>query len=150
MGPLGSPSRADARRDGFANRAALDVLAGQPADAPSLDEALIELQSRVRPQEQGGGLVQRTISLGAEEAFVAFLRPGGRRDELPDWLHRTLTPREIDVVVLVVTGLRDAEIAQRLNLSVHTVKGYLREVFKKTGARSRVELARMTVDGAPE
>ncbi|MBW8763268.1 MAG: hypothetical protein JF592_11885 [Microbacterium sp.] len=130
----------------YSNRAARSVLVALPPDGPSLDEALMEMQMRDRTHDDGDGLVQRTVAVGTEDAFVAFLRSGTRSDELPEWLHTLLTPRELEVVGLAVKGLRDAEIATRLNLSVHTVKGYLREVFKKTGARSRVELARIAAD----
>jgi DNA-binding CsgD family transcriptional regulator len=134
----------------YANRAARHVLDGQPSDAPSFDEAIIRFQTRKHPYDTDEGLVQRAVSLGDGHAFVAFLRTGPRAEGLPEWLRHSLTPRETDVLRLAINGLRDAEIAQRLNLSVHTVKGYLREIFKKTGVRSRVELARIAVEADAE
>lgn len=56
-----------------------------------------------------------------------------------------LTRREQDVARLAAAGLHDPEIAERLHLSVHTVKQYLRTAYAKVGARSRVDLARIAV-----
>jgi len=53
---------------------------------------------------------------------------------------KLLTLREAEVAGLVAEGLRNREISQRLNLSVHTVKNYLYRVYEKLGLSSRVEL----------
>jgi DNA-binding NarL/FixJ family response regulator len=52
-----------------------------------------------------------------------------------------LTPREIEVVALVVDGLANKEIAGKLGLSEQTVKNHLRRILDKLGLESRVELA---------
>ncbi|SEH02151.1 DNA-binding transcriptional regulator, CsgD family [Nonomuraea solani] len=51
-----------------------------------------------------------------------------------------LTPRELDVARLIAQGLPTAEIATELVISPHTVRGYLKAVFGKTGVSSRGEL----------
>jgi DNA-binding NarL/FixJ family response regulator len=51
-----------------------------------------------------------------------------------------LTPREEQVVALVVEGLGNRLIARELKLSEHTVKKYLFRIFEKLGISSRVEL----------
>jgi DNA-binding NarL/FixJ family response regulator len=53
---------------------------------------------------------------------------------------RLLTNREAEVVELVVEGLSNRDIAQRLSLSEHTVRNYLFRVFDKLGISNRVEL----------
>lgn len=53
---------------------------------------------------------------------------------------QSLTPREREVARLVSDGLSNGEVAQRLGLSVHTVKNYLFSVFDKIGVSSRAEL----------
>jgi DNA-binding CsgD family transcriptional regulator len=40
-------------------------------------------------------------------------------------------------------GLDPSEVAQRLSLSVYTVRGHLIRIFDKTGAHGQVELARL-------
>ena len=57
-----------------------------------------------------------------------------------------LTPREEQVVALVVEGLPNRPIAVELNLSEHTVKKYLFRIFEKLGISSRVELVLYAVN----
>src|ERR1700733_4914379 len=52
-----------------------------------------------------------------------------------------LTAREHEVAELAATGLRSAEIAERLFLSVRTIDAYLRAAYAKTGTGTRVRLA---------
>lgn len=54
-----------------------------------------------------------------------------------------ITNREADVVALVAQGLSNKEIADRLFVSLTTVRTHLYNVFKKTGAKSRVDLLRI-------
>lgn len=51
-----------------------------------------------------------------------------------------LTPREDDVVQLVADGLKNGEIAQRLNVAEHSIRNYLYRIFDKLGVSTRVEL----------
>jgi DNA-binding NarL/FixJ family response regulator len=53
-----------------------------------------------------------------------------------------LTAREVDVLRLVALGLSDAEVAERLVLSVRTVNAHLRSVYRKLGVRSRAAAGR--------
>jgi DNA-binding NarL/FixJ family response regulator len=53
-----------------------------------------------------------------------------------------LTPREVDVLRLVATGLSDAEAAERLFLSVRTVNAHLRSIYRKLGVSSRAAAGR--------
>ena len=48
-----------------------------------------------------------------------------------------LTKREIEVLRLVAMGLTDAQIAERLVLSLHTVHAHLRTIYSKLGVTSR-------------
>ncbi len=52
-----------------------------------------------------------------------------------------LSPREREVAKLVAFGLTNPEIAQRLNLSVASVKSIITMIRNKTGIESRSELA---------
>ena len=52
-----------------------------------------------------------------------------------------LTQRELDVVMAVVEGLSNREIAAKLMIREDTVKHHLSAAFDKTGTFSRVELA---------
>ena len=50
-----------------------------------------------------------------------------------------LSPREREVMGYVALGLRNAEIAERLSLSVETIKTYMRNLMGKLDVRSRHE-----------
>ena len=51
-----------------------------------------------------------------------------------------LTPREEEVVLLLAEGLRNRDIAARMNVSDNTVKNYLFRIFEKLGFSNRVEV----------
>lgn len=50
-----------------------------------------------------------------------------------------LTTRETDVLQLVAKGVSVAEAADLLELSRHTVAGYLKDIYRKLSVRSRAE-----------
>ena len=54
---------------------------------------------------------------------------------------KQLTNRETEIVRQVATGLRNAEIAERLSITETTVKTHLNHIFSKLALRDRVELA---------
>ena len=51
------------------------------------------------------------------------------------------TDRELEVLRLVVEGERDADIAEKLGMSLRTVKMHVQNMKDKTGLRNRTELA---------
>jgi DNA-binding NarL/FixJ family response regulator len=54
--------------------------------------------------------------------------------------HETLTPRELEVLELLASGLSNKEIADRLGVSFHTVKFHVNAILGKLGASSRTEV----------
>jgi DNA-binding NarL/FixJ family response regulator len=58
-----------------------------------------------------------------------------------------LSLRESELVDLVSTGLRNKEIANRMNITEGTVKVYLSRVFDKLGVADRLELAILVLHG---
>jgi two-component system response regulator NreC len=52
----------------------------------------------------------------------------------------TLTPREIDVLLLLARGYTNRQIAQELSLSQRTIEGHRSSLVGKLGFSSRVEL----------
>ena len=51
------------------------------------------------------------------------------------------TERELEVLRLVVAGDRDHEIAEKLGITLRTVKNHMQNMKDKTGLRNRTELA---------
>jgi DNA-binding CsgD family transcriptional regulator len=99
---------------------------GRTDDEPALREALARLQR-----------------LGAAVAAAAVARRLGLRGPRPATRANRagLTPRELDVLLLVAGGLRNAEIARRLSLSIRTVDHHVSAVLGKLGVHSRAEAA---------
>ena len=53
---------------------------------------------------------------------------------------RMLTPRELEIVRMIVQGLRNKAIAERLAISEGTVKLHLHNVYEKLGVDGRLSL----------
>lgn len=56
---------------------------------------------------------------------------------------KILSPREMEVLALISESMTNEEIAQKLFLSVKTVKTHMRNIFAKANIRNRVEAALM-------
>jgi len=54
----------------------------------------------------------------------------------------TLTPRETEILRLIVEGYTNRQIGQELNISIRTVEGHRANISDKLGLHSRVELVR--------
>ncbi|GAA4587324.1 response regulator transcription factor [Planotetraspora phitsanulokensis] len=93
------------------------------------------LVAAVRMVRSGDALLAPTITRRLVERFAL-------RDNVKPALHRDLselTPRELDVLRLLATGLSNAELADRLTLSVATVKTHVARILSKLGLRDRVQ-----------
>jgi two-component system, NarL family, nitrate/nitrite response regulator NarL len=69
------------------------------------------------------------VDLGRRESRRGAKRPFG------------LTPRELELVRLVATGLSNKDIARQCSLREDTVKHHMSNIFDKTGVSTRLELA---------
>jgi DNA-binding NarL/FixJ family response regulator len=58
---------------------------------------------------------------------------------------RSLTVRELEVLVLVAQGLANRSIARNLGISESTVKNHLRSVFDKLDVADRTQAAVLAV-----
>jgi DNA-binding NarL/FixJ family response regulator len=55
----------------------------------------------------------------------------------------TLTPRELEVALLLNQGLRQEAIAKQLSLSAKTINTHKTRLFEKLGIRDNIALARL-------
>jgi DNA-binding NarL/FixJ family response regulator len=54
---------------------------------------------------------------------------------------KLLTPRELDIMRLIGSGMRNKEIAEKLSISEGTVKIHLHNIYEKLQMKNRLELA---------
>lgn len=97
-----------------------------------------EVVRAVRAAATGASLLAPAMARKLMEGYASLSRtkeapPPGR--VLP--VENDLTPREHDVLALLVQGASNREIAQRLFLSDKTVKQHVTKILRKQGVRSR-------------
>ena len=80
-----------------------------------------------------------TLTSEAVEVLIEPTRPKSR-------LGNDLTERELEVLALLVEGLSNAEIADRLYLSVAAIKYHVSNILSKLGASNRTEAATMALE----
>jgi DNA-binding CsgD family transcriptional regulator len=71
-------------------------------------------------------------------------RPSRAKRPVAGWASLTNTERKVSE--LVAQALTNAQIAERMYLSRHTVDFHLRQIFRRLQIRSRVELARLALE----
>ena len=67
---------------------------------------------------------------------VRFMRRGNAHDHSD---RHPLSPREFHILFMMAGGLNNKDIAARLNISSHTVRTHLYNIFRKIKARNRVQ-----------
>jgi DNA-binding CsgD family transcriptional regulator len=88
-----------------------------------------------------GSLTEATPDRCAETVII--IEPTKPEELLPFSMTACgLSPREEELVKLVVRGLSTTRISRTLFISEHTVQNHLRSVFEKVGVRSRGELVK--------
>jgi DNA-binding CsgD family transcriptional regulator len=86
---------------------------------------------------------QRGATIASRLYFSTLRDGGGRRFaeheplELPDADFGALSPREEAVLFAIADGLRDADIAEELEIALDTVKAHVKHLLGKLGARNR-------------
>jgi DNA-binding NarL/FixJ family response regulator len=91
----------------------------------------------------GTEIADAIVSVAAgEPVFAHDVSPTPALAEL-DWPGKShgLSERESQVLVLIGEGLNNTEIAKSLYLSVETIKSHISAIFKKIGARNRIQAA---------
>ena len=81
--------------------------------------------------------VERALNRSSEQRSRAAEKNEARR------LLDSLTPREFEVMQLVITGMLNKQAAGELNITEQTVKAHRGRVMQKLGVRSVAELVRL-------
>ena len=93
-----------------------------------------QLIAAVRVVAAGDALIAPTITKRLIEQFARAAPP-----RIPPAGLQELTPRELEVLILVARGLSNGEIAEELVLSQATVKTHVKRVLAKLDVRDRVQ-----------
>lgn len=67
--------------------------------------------------------------------------PNAMTPTRPSKLARLLTGREMQIVELLATGLRNKQIASQLNISEYTVAAYVKQICQKLDVHNRTAIA---------
>jgi DNA-binding CsgD family transcriptional regulator len=102
------------------------------------DDTVRPIAERVSALD-GDFRVESTDGWGSTISIVMPLDPPALGDRIED--AEALTPRERDVLRLVVAGAPNADVAAQLGITVNTAKYHVANLLRKYGARSRAELS---------
>ncbi|MFG2480640.1 AAA family ATPase [Streptomyces fagopyri] len=132
---------------------------GRPLAQAAASEDLAELMTRsgdttsaIAYFEEAGRLASASGAGRDQERIRGRLRRLGVRSA-PVRTHTAgpqgwedLTESERKLIPLVVGGLTNRAVADRLYVSVHTVNTHMKHIFAKLGINSRVELTRLAIE----
>jgi predicted ATPase/DNA-binding SARP family transcriptional activator/DNA-binding CsgD family transcriptional regulator len=139
--------------------------AREAAAARRAREALRPAETRAATQSGSAMTPDAAAAYALEVAHAIELHHWRRRpreaaldgrsaDTRTSWHHDepasepSLTVRERELIVLVAQGHTDAQIADRLHISIHTVRSHLDGIRNKTGCQRRAELTRLALQAA--
>lgn len=129
--------------------ALMEQAAGNPSSAIKMLERALEIG-------KAGGYVRAFLDEGEEMRALLTQFQKSRRDEFAanllaafgkpvhidqSSLIEPLTEREMDVLKLIAEGFSNPEIAEKLYLSVGTVKTHVKHIYGKLGVDDRVKAA---------
>lgn len=90
-----------------------------------------------------GGIFVPTMSVNpvrdADEPAPTPAVPAAGGDSLPSFEELGITPRQADVLTLLLQGKSNKDIARRLGLSVETIKDHVQAVLRALGVSSRTQ-----------
>ncbi|MFJ9563935.1 AAA family ATPase [Streptomyces fuscichromogenes] len=148
----GDPRALAAAITGYRSTGRRLALAAAHEDLGELMAASADPASAIPHLEEAGRLASASGALRDHERIRRRLQRLGVRAGAPSqdtiappgW--GSLTESERKLVPLVVDGLTNRAIADRLYVSVHTVNTHMRHIFTKLGINTRVELTRLAVE----
>jgi histidine kinase len=83
-----------------------------------------------------------TAQLACVEKIHSYLQEDTDKsgEDAASYLLEPLTEREMEVLYLIAEGMSNKEIAGRLNITINTVKGYVKNIYQKLGVNRRVQV----------
>ena len=104
------------------------------------DATLAEIVRGIRAAAVGDSLIAPAVA----GSLLARLRRHGPPDAPPAPTPQ-LSPREFDVLGLIVAGCENGEIGRRLHLSASTIKSHVSSTLAKLGVENRIQAAVLAV-----
>ena len=118
---------------GLANCSNGDMMVPRHSMVKGPENTRFSLISRVLEQESGGE-GSRMLMVSIEEQSPTNINPHYLMEKY------RLTQRETDVVTLLFSGMKNAQIARKLFVSEITVKKHLQHIYEKVGVSNRTTL----------
>jgi len=98
-----------------------------------------EPPERIAQFLRGVGQGEAALSGEVARRLLEQVRGGGGPGVVPDEIAKSLTARELEVLLLLDEHLGTDEIATRLYISEHTVRSHVKSLLRKLGVSSRRE-----------
>ena len=111
------------------------------------DDITVHLDGLVCRSVAGPDLVDcvRRVVRGQRYVQRANVTTMHTADSVGTRVRDRLTPKEMQIVALIVQGCKNKEIASQLGTKEQVIKNYLRGIYDKTGVSDRLELALFTI-----
>ena len=121
-----------------------DQLPASPANphlAKSLtaSQIVVSVERLVEGRFETAPVSQRVVLAPVDETVVVADEEQPEIEESLGYEDAGLTPREGEIVSLIVSGLSNREIGERLQLSINSVKTYIRSAYRKMGVERRTQ-----------
>lgn len=94
------------------------------------------LNEAIRAASRGEYFLLPSITAKVLAEFARLPRPAAQKNEA---LEEPLSPREMEILQLVGTGISNREIADRLVISEGTVKNHLSSILSKLNVKDRLQ-----------
>ena len=130
----------------------LVLIAGELGDHEFLEAIRVGFAGVVLKEMPAKLLIQCIRKVASGESWVErksaarFFASRTRVDGVARGRQSVLTDRELDIVRLAASGLRNREIARRLFIAESTAKNHLHAIYEKTGVSSRFGLIQYARD----
>jgi DNA-binding NarL/FixJ family response regulator len=127
------------------DRSVLDALRAGARGYLTKDSGAAEIQQALRDVLNDRSAIDPAVQHHLVAAIAGHAQPATARADLANTEARAaaaaagLTPRELEVLALIASGLPNAEIAQRLFITEGTVKSHINHLLTKIGARDRAQ-----------
>ena len=95
----------------------------------------------IRRAVEAAAAGQTVLDPSVQAALLKAAQQGVARPLAPATPPDGLTDREVEVLMLIASGLSNHEIAERLFVAETTVKTHVNRIFAKTGSRDRAQAA---------